>query len=177
MLGMLREMGCRWRRRRGAAPGAGRDLDPMASRLRHVGRLTVVCQNRHNSPMAQITRKPVKWVGSAKRDLDAMPEDVKDVFGHAIDVAQAGGKHPDAKAMSGFGSASALEVVEDYRGDTYRAVYTVKFSGWIYVLHCFQKKSKRGIATPKEDMELIRARFRAAKSDFEAWKATQGARR
>ena len=66
--------------------------------------------------------------------------------------------------MSGFGSASALEVVEDYRGDTYRAVYTVKFSGWIYVLHCFQKKSKRGIATPKEDMAIIRARLKVAET-------------
>ena len=92
----------------------------------------------------QQPRKPVKWVGSAKRDLGAMPEDVKDVFGHAIDLAQAGGKHQDAKALTGFGSAGVLEVVEGDRSDTYRAVYTVKFSGWIYVLHCFQKKSKTG---------------------------------
>ncbi len=72
--------------------------------------------------MPKQPRKPLKWIGSAKRDLDAMPEDVKDVFGHAIDLAQAGGKHQDAKAMSGFGSAGVLEVVEDFRGDTYRAV-------------------------------------------------------
>lgn len=124
----------------------------------------------------QQPRKPVKWVGSAKRDLDAMPEDVKDVFGHAIDLAQAGGKHQDAKVMTGFGSAGVLEVVEDHRGDTYRAVYTVKFSGWVYVLHSFQKKSKSGIKTPKEDMELIHARLKAAKLDFEAWQTKQGAR-
>jgi len=79
-----------------------------------------------------------------------MPEDVKDVFGHAIDLAQASGKHQDAKVMTGFGSAGVLEVVEDDRGNTYRAVYTVRFSGWVYVLHCFQKKSKSGIKTPKE---------------------------
>ena len=97
----------------------------------------------------QQPRKPIKWVGSAKRDLDGMPEDVKDVFGHAIDLAQAGGKHQDAKVMTGFGSAGVLEVVEDDRGDTYRAVYTVKFSGWVYVLHCFQKKSKSGIKPQK----------------------------
>lgn len=121
-------------------------------------------------------RKPVKWVGSAKRDLDAMPEDVKDVFGHAIDLAQAGGKHQDAKVLTGFGSAGVLEVVEDDRSDTYRAVYTVKFVGWVYVLHCFQKKSKTGIKTPKEDMELIHTRLKAAKLDFEAWVKKQGAR-
>ena len=124
----------------------------------------------------QQPRKPLKWVGSAKRDLDAMPEEVKDVFGHAIDLAQAGGKHQDAKVMTGFGSAGVLEVVEGDRGDTYRAVYTVNFAGWLYVLHCFQKKSKSGIKTPKEDMDLIHARLKAAKLDFEAWQTKQGAR-
>ena len=124
----------------------------------------------------QRPRKPINWVGSAKRDLDAMPEDVKDVFGHAIDLAQAGGKHQDAKVMTGFGSAGVMEVVEDDRGDTYRAVYTVKFSGWDYVLHCFQKKSKSGIKTPREDMDLIHARLKAAKLNFEAWQTKQGAR-
>ena len=127
--------------------------------------------------MSKQARKPLKWVGSAKRDLDAMPDDVKDVFGHAIDLAQAGGKHQDAKVMTGFGSAGVLEVVEDHQGDTYRAVYTVKFAGWVYVLHCFQKKSKSGIATPKPDMDLINIRLKAAKRDFEAWQAQQGARK
>ena len=126
--------------------------------------------------MSKSPRKPLKWIGSAKRDLDAMPEEVKDVFGHAIDLAQAGGKHHDAKAMSGFGSAGVLEVVEDYRSDTYRAVYTVKFAGWIYVLHCFQKKSKSGIKTPKEDLALINVRLKAAKLDYDVWQAQQGAR-
>ena len=126
--------------------------------------------------MSKQPRKPIKWIGSAKRDLNAMPEDVKDVFGHAIDLAQAGGKHQDAKAMSGFGSAGVLEVVEDYRSDTYRAVYTVKFAGWIYVLHCFQKKSKNGIKTPKEDLALINVRLKAAKQDYEVWQAQQGER-
>ncbi|MBS3911386.1 MAG: type II toxin-antitoxin system RelE/ParE family toxin [Hydrogenophaga sp.] len=127
--------------------------------------------------MLKQARKPIKWVSSAKRDLDAMPEDVKDVFGHAIDLAQAGGKHQDAKAMTGFGSAGVLEVVEDHQGDTYRAVYTVKFAGWVYVLHCFQKKSKSGIATPKPDMDLINIRLKAAKQDFEVWLAQQGVRK
>ena len=127
--------------------------------------------------MAKPSRKPLKWVGSAKRDLDAMPEDVKDVFGHPIDLAQPGGRHPDAKVLTGFGSAGVLEVVEDDRSSTYRAVYTVKFAAWVYVLHCFQKKSKSGIKTPKEDMDLIHARLKAAKLDFEAWQAQQGTRR
>ena len=99
-----------------------------------------------------------------------------DLFGHAIDLAQAGGKHRDAKALSGFGSAGVLEVVEDFRSDTYRAVYTVKFAGWVYVLHCLQKKSKSGIKTPKEDMDMINARLKAAKQDFENWQKQQGAR-
>lgn len=124
--------------------------------------------------MSKQPRKPLRWVGSTKRDLDAMPEDAKDVFGHAIDLAQTGGKHQDAKVMTGFGSAGVLEVVEDSRGDTYRAVYIVKFAGWIYVLHCFQKKSKSGIKTPKEDLDLINARLKTAKQDFEAWRAKQG---
>jgi phage-related protein len=127
--------------------------------------------------MSKRGRKPVKWVVSAKRDLDAMPEDVKDVFGHAIDLAQAGGKHQDAKVLTGFGSAGVLEVVDDHQGDTYRAVYTVKFAGWVYVLHCFQKKSKSGISTPKPDMELIISRLKAAKQDFEIWQAQHGARK
>lgn len=106
-----------------------------------------------------------------------MPEDVKDVFGHAIDLAQAGGKHQDAKVLTGFGSAGVLEVVEDHHGDTFRAVYTVKFAGWVYVLHCFQKKSKSGISTPKPDMDLIISRLKAAKQDFENWQAQQGVRK
>ena len=110
--------------------------------------------------MAQEPRKPLKWVGSSKRDLDTMPEDVKDTFGHAIDLAQAGGRYQGTKVMTGFGSAGVLEVVEDSRGDTYRAVYTVRFSGWVYVLHCFQKKSKSGIKTPQQEIDLITDRIR-----------------
>ena len=127
--------------------------------------------------MLNQVRKPLKWVGSAKRDLDEMPEDVKDVFGHAIDLAQAGGKHQDAKVLTGFGSAGVLEVVEDHQGNTFRAVYTVKFAGWVYVLHCFQKKSKSGIVTPKQDVDLINTRLDAAKRDFQAWQVQQGVRK
>jgi phage-related protein len=126
--------------------------------------------------MGQGPRKPLKWVGSSKRDLKAMPEDVKDTFGHAIDLAQAGGRYQGAKVLAGFGSAGVLEVVEDSRGDTYRAVYTVKFSGWVYVLHCFQKKSKSGIKTPQEDLDLIRSRLQIAREDYDAWQAQPGVR-
>ncbi|MGN7877175.1 type II toxin-antitoxin system RelE/ParE family toxin [Roseateles sp. 22389] len=122
-------------------------------------------------------RKPVKWVGSSKRDLDAMPNDIKDVFGHAIDMAQAGSKHEDAKPLKGFGSAGVLEVVESDDGGTYRAVYTVRLAGWVYVLHCFQKKSTKGIETPKPDVDLIRTRLKAATTDHANWLATQGAKK
>ena len=126
--------------------------------------------------MESSPRKPVKWVGSSKRDLDGMPEEIKDVFGHAIDVAQSGSKHPDAKPLRGFGSAGVLEVVESDEGGTYRAVYTVRLAGWVYVLHCFQKKSTQGIATPKPDMDLIRDRLKAAETDHTRWLATQRAK-
>lgn len=91
-----------------------------------------------------------------------MPSDVVDVFGYALHLAQAGKKHDQAKAMKGFGGASVLEVVEDYMGDTYRAVYTVKIAERVYVLHCFQKKSTKGIETPKHEMDLVRERLKAA---------------
>ena len=94
-----------------------------------------------------------------------MPDDVIDVFGFALHLAQAGKKHDQAKPLKGFGGAGVLEVVEDHLGDTYRAVYTVKIADAVYVLHCFQKKSKQGIETPKHDMDLIRERLKAAQAD------------
>ena len=105
--------------------------------------------------------KPLYWVASSKKDLLAMPDDVQDVFGYALHQAQAGSKHSQAKPLKGFGSAGVLEVVEDAQGDTYRAVYTVKFQGAVYVLHCFQKNSSSGIATPKPDLDKIRERLKA----------------
>jgi phage-related protein len=100
-------------------------------------------------------------VGSAKKDLAAMPDDVQDTFGYALHLAQAGSKHGQAKPLKGFGGAGVLEVVEDHQGDTYRAVYTVRYAQAVYVLHCFQKKSTHGIATPKPDIDLIEARLKA----------------
>lgn len=81
-----------------------------------------------------------------------------------------GGKHESAKPLKGFKGAGVLEVVENYDGDTYRAVYTVRFAEVIYVLHCFQKKSKSGIATPKQDLDLIQARLKTAEVEYEEWK-------
>ena len=108
--------------------------------------------------------KPLEWIGSAKKDLMALPIRVRKFFGHALDFAQRGEQHDAAKPLSGFGGAGVLEVVENDAGGTYRAVYTVKFEDIVFVLHCFQKKSKRGIATPKEDMHIIRARLKVAES-------------
>lgn len=86
--------------------------------------------------------------------------------GQAIDDAEHGDEHPSAKALKGFGGRGVLEIVDDFDGDTYRAVYTVKFAGVIYVLHAFQKKSKKGIATPQRDIDLIKARLRRAEEHY-----------
>jgi phage-related protein len=106
--------------------------------------------------------KPLYWVGSSKRDLLSLPEPVVDFFGYALYLAQDGKKHEQAKPLKGFGSAGVLEVVEEWDRSTYRAVYTVRFEGVVFVLHMFQKKSKRGAATPKADIDLIRERLKAA---------------
>jgi phage-related protein len=111
--------------------------------------------------------KPLFWIGSAKSDLLDFPEAVKDEIGVALSVAQFGGKHPSAKPWKGEG-AGVLEIVEDYRGDTYRAVYTVKFENAAYVLHAFQKKSPKGIKTAQTDVELVSRRLKVASEDYEA---------
>jgi phage-related protein len=108
--------------------------------------------------------KPLEWVGSSHKDLMALPMDVRRFFGYALSLAQAGDQHDAAKVLKGFGGSGVLEVVEDDAGGTYRAVYSVKFAEAVFVLHCFQKKSKRGIATPKQDMDIIHARLRVAQA-------------
>lgn len=110
--------------------------------------------------------KPLFWVGSAKRDLLAFPEPVKDELGIALSVAQFGGKHPKAKPWKGQG-AGLFEVVEDHHGDTYRAVYAVRFERAVYVLHVFQKKSPSGIKTARSDVNLIGQRLELARQDYE----------
>ena len=110
------------------------------------------------------TERPLEWIGSSYKDLMALPAAVRRFFGYALSLAQAGDQHDAAKVLKGFGSGGVLEVVEDDRSGTYRAVYTVKFEEAVFVLHCFQKKSKRGIATPKEDRAIIHARLKVAEA-------------
>jgi phage-related protein len=106
--------------------------------------------------------KPVVWVGSSRKDLREFPDMVRDHMGYALYVAQQGGKRRDAKPLTGFGGAGVLEIIKDYRGDTFRAVYTLRYQGAVYVLHAFQKKSKTGRETPRRDLELIKQRLREA---------------
>jgi phage-related protein len=105
------------------------------------------------------------WIGSARDDLREFPEAVRAQIGHALYMAQCGLKHEAAKPLKGFSGAGVLEIVEDYSGDSYRAVYTVRLPGRLYALHAFQKKSKRGIATAK----LIRARLKWATQLHAEW--------
>ena len=114
-----------------------------------------------------VGEKPVAWVGSAKRDFLEFPEPVKSEMGNALGVAQFGGKHPSAKPWKGQG-AGVFEIAENFDGDTYRAVYTVKFREAIYVLHAFQKKSPKGIRTSRGDIDLIERRLKVAREDYEA---------
>ncbi|HVN63602.1 MAG TPA: type II toxin-antitoxin system RelE/ParE family toxin [Candidatus Binataceae bacterium] len=111
--------------------------------------------------------KPLHWVGSSKRDFLQFPEPVKDEMGNALGIAQFGGKHPAAKPWRGEGPG-VFEIAEDHAGNTYRAVYTVRFREAVYVLHAFQKKSPKGIKTARVDIELIAKRLRAAREDYEA---------
>ncbi len=118
---------------------------------------------------SSLSLKPVVWIGSAKEDLRSFPEDVKDAIGFALYVAQQGGKHSDAKPLRGFGGAGVLEIIEDHCGDTYRAVYTVRLAGRVYVLHAFQKKSKSGVATPKAEINLVKSRLKRAEEEHARW--------
>jgi phage-related protein len=117
--------------------------------------------------------KPVRWVGSSKVDLSGFPPEVRRRVGRALWEAQIGGKATYAKPMRGFGGAGVLEIVDDFDGDTFRAVYTVRFAKAVYVLHAFQKKSKRGIATPKAELDLIDRRLKRAREDYEQWSKSE----
>lgn len=115
-------------------------------------------------------RRPLFWVGSAKSDLRAFPGPVRHVAGFGLYLAQRGGRHPDAKPLRGFGGAAVLEIVIDHDRATFRAVYAVAFAHAIYVLHAFQKKSRRGVATPPGELELIRQRLRRAEEHYATWR-------
>ena len=103
--------------------------------------------------------KPVRWVGSSRKDLRAFPPPVRRDVGQALFAAQCGDEYPAVKALKGFAGRSVLEIVATSEAGTFRAVYTIRFRDAIYVLHAFQKKSKSGIATPKKEIELIRQRL------------------
>jgi len=108
----------------------------------------------------------VDFIGSSREDLRGFPDEVKQDIGYALFEAQRGLKSASAKPLKGFGGAGVLEIVENFSSGTYRAVYTVRFEKVIYVLHCFQKKSKHGIKTPKQDIELIKQRLELAEEDY-----------
>ncbi len=105
---------------------------------------------------------PTVWLGSSKKDLRRLPAPVQDEIGRALLRVQRGGVPRTAKPLSGFGGAGVLELVEDFDGSTYRAVYTVQLAGTVYVLHVFQKKRRKGNETPRHDIDLIRRRLAEA---------------
>jgi phage-related protein len=115
--------------------------------------------------------KPLGWIGRSKSDLESFPPEVVGEIGHALYLAQLGDKHAHSKPLKGFGGAVVLEVVEDHDGDTYRAVYTVRFAEVVYVLHAFQKKAKKGIATPRKEMDKIASRLKLAEQEYRTWKS------
>lgn len=110
--------------------------------------------------------RPVAWVGSSYKDYRAFPDTVQDGMGYALYRAQTGGMHGSVKPLKGFGGAGVVEIVEDHDTDTYRAVYTVKFTGIVYVLHAFQKKAKKGRETPDSEMATVRRRLKVAADDY-----------
>ena len=115
--------------------------------------------------------KPVYWIASAREDLKDFPDAVQRAMGYALFRAQEGKKAPSAKPLKGIvKGAGVLEIVGDYGPRTFRVAYTVRFAEVVYVLHAFQKKSKTGVATPRHDAELIRARYALARAHYEQWR-------
>ena len=112
--------------------------------------------------------KGIIWVSSSLEDLKRFPEPVQKVMGFALFQAQCGGKHLQAKPLKGFGGAGVLEIIEDFDGNAFRTMYTVRFADAVYVLHAFQKRSKRGIETPKRDMDVVRSRLQMARESDRA---------
>ena len=118
---------------------------------------------KHSQP------NPCIFIGSSRRDLAAFPEQVRGDIGHALHEAQRGGEPISAKALKGFGGRAILEIIENFDGDTFRAVYTIRFARAVYVLHAFQKKAKKGIATPMHEIERIKARLQDAEEHYRAY--------
>lgn len=109
--------------------------------------------------------KPVRWIGSSRRDLKTFPKSIQRDIGQALYAAQRGEEYPSVKALKGFGGRSVLEIVASDNQAAFRAIYTIRFEDAIYVLHAFQKKSKKGVATPLKEIELIRRRLAAAERE------------
>ena len=128
------------------------------------------------STHADVVPKPVRWIGTSKEDLSAFPDEVRRRIGRALWDAQIGLKAPFAKPLKGFGGAGVFEVVDDFDGNAYRSVYTVRFAGVVYVLHAFQKKSTRRISTPKSVRELIARRLAKAQEAYASWRSSHGSR-
>ena len=110
--------------------------------------------------------KRLDFIGSSRDDLRDFPDEVRQEIGHVLHEVQMGIKPTEAKPLKGFGGAGVLEIIENFVGNTYRAVYTVKFAKVIYVLHCFQKKSKSGVKTPRHEIDLIKQRLKEAEEDY-----------
>jgi phage-related protein len=135
----------------------------MPDRNRHTMGIAGLSSNIHLYVfMYNETIRPLVWMGSSRNDIRAFPQAVRREVGKALFAAQAGETDPAAKPLKGFGGGSVLEVVARHDGGTWRAVYTVRFDDAVYVLHAFQKKSRRGRATPKQEMELVRQRLKEA---------------
>ena len=148
--------------RRITQAAAETEARPVAS-----GRTAVILKYVYYNRRVEDALKPVRWVGSSRRDLKNFPRPVQRDVGQALYAAQCGEEYPSVKGLQGFGGRAVLEIVAFHEGDTYRAVYTVRFHDAIYVLHAFQKKSKRGIATPQKELDLIKQRLAAAERNYQ----------
>jgi phage-related protein len=118
-------------------------------------------------------KKALIWIESCKKDLGELPSEVEDFVGHNLWLVQEGGTPSAAKVLSNYGGAGVLELIDNFDGDTYRAVYTVRFEEAVYVLHCFMKKSTSGISTPKRDLATIKRRPKKAEERHKEWQAKQ----
>jgi phage-related protein len=131
---------------------------------------------KSNAPLPEPTqpiRKAVFWVGSARQDLRDFAPDVKRVMGYALYRAELGQTHPKAKPLKHLVDGTVTEIVENDESGTYRVVYTIEFKEALYVLHAFQKKSKRGISTPRHDLDTIRRRYFIARQHYRTWRKEQ----
>jgi phage-related protein len=138
----------------------------VGQRLQHLLKILDDTSRNTYTCIVESALKAVRWVSSSRRDLKAFPRPVQRDVGQALYAAQCGEEYPSVKALSGFGGRTVLEIIAPYERDTFRAVYTVRFGDAIYVLYAFQKKSKKGIATPQKEIELVKQRLAAAERNY-----------